>query len=377
MSRRILISPNAFKHSLSSVEVAETIYSTLNLLNKNTKYELAPIADGGDGTLDVFKFYFKKSKSIECNVHDPLGRSIKSNWLLLDNDTGLIELAKASGISLLNTSELNPMWTNTVGTGELILSALNNGCKKIIVALGGSATVDAGVGMIEALGAKVQDIKKHSVKPGGGFLSSIETINLSSLDKRLKNLKFEVLCDVKIPLTGEKGTVSKFSTQKGASEGEKIILEKGMKHYSKIVKETVHFDYENDLMVGSAGGTAFTLKSLMGAELFSGFSYLSNLISLEDKIKNSDLIITGEGSLDIQTILGKGVYEIVQIAKKHNKNTVVLCGSYDDTVNWKIHGIDNVIKIKPDNIDIDTALKKSKILLKEAIESNSSIFINN
>ena len=376
MSKKILISPNAFKHSLSSIEVAEIVKSSLLAFSENIQLELAPIADGGDGTVDVLNYYFKKSSFIEAPVRDPLGRIINAKWLLLDKETAVIELAKASGLSLLKLEELNPMWANTFGLGELILSALNKGCKKIVVTLGGSATVDAGVGMLQALGVKFFDDKKHAVKAGGGFLSSISEINLLHLDKRIKNVTFHALCDVKIPLTGEKGSVNKFSSQKGATDGEKIVLEKGMKHYAQVVKQKTSHDFESEPMTGSAGGVAFSLKSILGAELLGGFSYLSHLISLEDKIKQSDIVITGEGCLDSQTILGKGVFEIVKIAKHYQKKVIVLCGTCDNSVNWKAQNIDTIIDIKPDTVSLEESLKKSKELLQNSIKTNINGFIN-
>ena len=376
MSKRILIAPNAFKHSLNAIEISKIIKQALDSLDLNLKFELSPIADGGDGTIDILNFNHPSLKFVKAKVHDPLMREIESSWLLWDEHTAIIELAKASGIALLTKEELNPFWANTYGTGELILSALDKGCKKIIVTLGGSATVDAGIGILEALGAKVEDKKKHKVKPGGGFLSSIEKIDLSHLDKRIKGCELCVLCDVRNPLTGEKGAVQKFAGQKGAKEGEKVILELGMKHLAKIAKEFTGNDFELEPMTGSAGGVAFSLKAFLGAELFSGFSYLAKLISLEEKIKNSDMVITGEGNLDNQSLMGKGVIELAKLAKKHGKKVIVLCGDYENSINWKEHCIDNVIKIKPENLSLEESLKHTKELILKSIEKNKELFVN-
>lgn len=376
MSQKILITPNAFKHSLSAIEAAKTIKQALDSLGLNLKYELLPIADGGDGTIDILNFSFPKSKFIKAKVHDPLMREIESLWLLWDENTAVIELAKASGVALLSNDELNPFWANTYGTGELILSALDKGCKKIIIALGGSATIDAGAGILEALGVRFEDKKRNKVKSGGGFLSSIEKIDLHHLDKRIKDCEFHMLCDVSIPLTGEKGTIQRFGTQKGAREGEKIILENGMKHLAKVAKQYTGNDFESVPMVGAAGGVAFSLKTFLGTKLFGGFSYLANLISLEEKIKNSDLIITGEGNLDTQSLMGKGVIELAKLAKKHNKKVIVVCGDYDRNINWREYHIDHVIEIKPDNLSLEESLKNTKKLLTKAIEKNSQLFMN-
>lgn len=376
MSKRVLIAPNAFKGSLSATEVAQTIKLTLDSLDLDLDCQIAPIADGGDGTIDIVNYYFKKSKFIECNVHDPIGRNIKSKWLLLDNESALIELAKASGMSLLKEDELNPMWANTFGTGELILSTLDRGCKKIIIALGGSATVDAGLGILQALGVKIFDGKKHLIKTGGGFLSQIHEINFRSLDKRIKGVKLDVLCDVKIPLLGEKGTVNKFSVQKGAKEGEKVILENGMKHYSETVKEITGNDFKDELMVGAAGGVAFSLKSFLDAELYPGFSYLARLTSFEEKIKDADFVITGEGNIDAQSLMGKAVYELTKLAKKYQKKIIAFCGTYDKGIDWKKNGIDHVIQITPDDLSLTESIKNTSGLLQSAVKNHFGLFKN-
>ena len=377
MKTTILVSPNAFKGSLSSIDAARIIQEVLSgIPGSDLICELAPIADGGDGTIDVFKFYFQDSKFVDCVVHDPLMRKIKSKWLLLDDNTAVVELAKASGLSLLKNDELNPMWANTFGVGELILSALDEGCTKIILTLGGSATVDAGIGILQAIGVKVFDKKKKLFKGGGGFLSSIDKIDLNSIDKRLKNCILNVLCDVKIPLIGEKGTVQKFSTQKGAKEGEKFILENGMNHFVQITKGYTGVDCATDPMVGSAGGVAYTLKVFLNAILHPGFLYLSKMISLENKIKNSDLIITGEGYLDDQSLMGKATIELAKLANKYNKKVIVLCGDYDKSIDWRKSGIYSVIQIRPEEMPVLESLKNTKDLIKTAIEKHSGLFIN-
>lgn len=371
MTKHILIAPNAFKHSLSAVEIAKIIKSGLDSSEEKLSCEIAPIADGGDGTSDVIKYYFPKSKFIDCNVHDPLMRMIKSKWLLLEDGTAVIELAKASGLSLLAENELNPMWANTFGTGELILSALDKGCKKIILTLGGSATIDAGMGVLEALKIKVLDKGNKLLKPGGGFLSSIKEINLREIDKRIKGCEIHALCDVRIPLTGENGAVNKFGTQKGAKEGEKVILEQGMKNLAMITKKITGFDFEKEPMVGAAGGVAFTVKAFLGANLHPGFIYLSNLIKLEEMIKRADIIITSEGSLDAQTLMGKGVFELAKLGKKYKKKIIVFCGKYDKDINWSSQNIDSVFQIKPDDVSEEESILKANEFLKKAVETAS------
>ena len=296
MKIKILIAPNAFKHSLSAIEVAGVIKSLLDSLDLNLCTELAPIADGGDGTIDVIKHYFKKAKYINCYVFNPLMKKIKSQWLLLDRDTAVIELAKASGLALLKGSKLDPLKANTYGTGQLVLSALNKGCKKIILSLGGSATIDAGLGILCALGAKIYDKNKKILKPYTRNLLLVEDIDSSKLDKQIRKAKFYVLCDVQSTLTGKNGT-SMYALQKGADKKSRALIEKSLVHFSKIIKRKYKKDFLNEPMLGSAGGVAYSLKALLNAKIYPGFTYISKLVSLEGKIKKSDLVITGEGSL--------------------------------------------------------------------------------
>ncbi len=367
--KKILIAPNAFKHSLSSIEVAEIIASTLKSLDKKLIYKIAPIADGGDGTIDVIKHYFKDSKFIYCTVHDPLMRKIKSKWLLLDKNTAVIELSKASGLALLEENELNPLKTNTYGTGELIKHALDKGCKKIIITLGGSATVDGGLGILCALGVKLFDKNNVKLKPCGKALNQIVRLDLSNIDKRIYKTKIYVLCDVKNILIGPSGTKN-FSKQKGASPKDQLLLERGMKSYLKLVRSYGEKDYSNLPMVGAAGGVAFSLKAILKGELFLGFQFLENLVKLNKMIKTSDVVITGEGRLDSQTFMGKGVCELIKSIRKINKKTkiIVLCGDYEKNINRKAKDIDFLIKIKPEKMSKDKAIKKAKKLLKATIK---------
>ena len=372
MTRRILVSPNAFKGSLSALEATETISSSLNKLGLVAKK--APIADGGDGTIEVIKYYFKSAKYITGTVHDPLMRKIKSKWLLLNKNTAVIELSKVSGISLLNKNELNPLQTTTFGTGELILSALNKGCKEIIITLGGSATVDAGMGILSALGVRFLDEKNKTLRSCGKSLRLIRKIDLANLDKKILKCKIIVLCDVEIPLTGKIGTVMCFSGQKGANKNEKLYLERGMKNLVKIIKKMRKKDFHMIPMVGSAGGVAFGLKTFLNANLCRGFDYVSRLSSLEKKIKKSGLIITGEGYLDKQTLLGKGIYKLAMLAKAHKKKVIVFCGNYDKSIDWKRYNICHIVKIKPVNYSLSQSLRKARILLQNAVKANISLF---
>lgn len=376
MKKTILIAPNAFKGSLSSVEALNAIQAGLAAIKDKIKTIQAPIADGGDGTLDLLRFYFKRSKFITCYVHDPLMRKIKSKWLLLNKDIAVIELAQASGLKLLlKENELNPLKATTYGTGELIKYALNKKVSNIIIALGGSATCDAGVGLLAALGVRFLDKNFNLLEPCGKSLSKINFIDLSSIDKRILKCKIDVLCDVKIPLTGKYGTINLFSAQKGASKLEKIKLEQGMKNLAKVVSKVIKKDYSKNPMTGSAGGVGFLLKALLGAKLYPGFLYLAKLTNLERKIKKSRVIISGEGYLDSQTLLGKGVIELAKLALKSKKKLVIFCGGYNQKVKWEKFGISYIFKIKPSYMSLTKALKNGRLNLQKMVNNKCNILV--
>ncbi len=377
MPKKILIAPNAFKHSLSAIEVAEAIYSVLKLKDKNLACEMVPIADGGDGTIDVLHYYIQKSKFVNCNVYNPLMKKIKSKWLLLNKNTAVIELAKSSGINLLKDNELNPLVTNTYGSGELIKAALDKGCRSLVISLGGSATVDGGLGILYALGVKLLDKNSNELKPCGAALSQLKKIDLAGIDKRIYKCKIYALCDVRNILVGSKGTIN-FSKQKGANYKQRIILEKGMNNFAKIVLHMTGKDYSKCSMVGAAGGVAFMLKSFLNAELLSGFSYLAKTINLKNKIKKSNIIITGEGKLDSQTFMGKGVYELIKLTRLidvNKKKIIVLCGESEKGINWKNYTIDLVLKLRSSKQPLNESIKNAKKLLRNLIEKHYNLII--
>ena len=375
MQKKILIAPNAFKGSLSSIEAAKTIGLAVSSLNLGFKPILTPIADGGDNTLDVISYYLQGTKFISCKVRNPLMKKIKSKWLMVGRDTAIIELARASGINLLKTRELNPLKASTYGTGELILSAVKYGCKKIILTLGGSATVDAGIGILSALGFKFYDKNKNLLIPSGRTLELINSIDYKDVNSKIRRVKFYLLCDVENSLLGEKG-VGMFAYQKGADHRTEKILLRGIKHYSRLVKKDIGVDYSKLKMMGAAGGVPFSIKSFFNAKLSSGFSFLSGLIELEKKIKDSGIIITGEGKLDRQTLMGKGLYRLAQIAKKHKKKVIVLCADYDSKICWPKNGIDYIVSIRPKKLSLKKSIKKVKHLIRKAIRSNVKLFAN-
>ena len=369
MQKQILIAPNAFKNCLSAVELAGIIKNVIYQSGRDFSCQIAPIADGGDGTIDVINSYFKESRFITTNVHDPLFRPIKTKWLLLNKDIAIVELSKASGIALLGPEELDPYNATTFGTGELVKNVLDFGCKKIIITLGGSATIEAGLGLLSALGVDFLDEEKLILKPVMASLSRVQSIDLSKLDSRLQRVKLDVLSDVQNSLLGKNG-VKQFFKQKGVKEEEFNLLETNINHFANIVQRHINNDKRFDLMGGSAGGVAFSLMTLLDADVCPGFQFFSKLVSMEDIIKKTDTVITGEGSLDSQTLMGKAVYELAKLARNCNKKVIALCGQYDKSINWNLYNINKVIQIMPDNGTVVDSLRNAKSYVEFALRKH-------
>ena len=321
---KILICPDKFKGSLTAVEVCRAIEQGLRNSKLDDQIELHPMADGGDGSLDVLSNHFSLNRQ-ELVTVDPLGRSITTYYYYKD-DMAFIELASASGLILLAKEERNPMHTNTFGTGVLIQNALKKGCRNIYLMIGGSATNDAGTGILSALGCIFLNKEGQSISPNGANLTMISEIvippQLSQID-----ISFHLLCDVSNPLFGQNGAAFVYGPQKGASDDELCILDDGLRHISEIIYKTNQVDVANLPGAGAAGGIAACMVGLLNARIESGFDALSRITGLEGKIKASDIIISGEGRLDHQSFYGKVVGRISDLCKIHNKPLTIIAGS--------------------------------------------------
>ena len=326
----ILIACDSFKGSLSSAEVCECISETLRNASINTIS--CPLADGGEGTVDAFRNALK-CEAVTITVHDPLMRKISAQYVITEG-TAIIEMAAASGITLLKENELNPEITSTYGTGELILHAIENGCKKIIIGIGGSATNDGGKGCLEALGAVFKDKEDEHLKPGGASLKELETIDLAKFKKASDYAELIIACDVTSPLFGDNGATKVFARQKGADNHQIENLEKALTHFGKKSKEFSGKDYSSLPGAGAAGGLGFALVAFCGGKLTSGFDAISNALGLEEKIKVCDIVITGEGKTDKSTLLGKLPVSVSKLSKKHNKPCILLSGDIEDYVDF-------------------------------------------
>ena len=320
---QILILPDKFKGFLTAQQVCTAIENGIRAIKPNVKITAIPLADGGEGTLDVF-IQNNNAKTIKTTVHDPLFRPINSKFGYI-NETAYIEMAQASGLQLLQPTEINCYFTTSIGTGELIKSAIDIGAKKIIMGIGGSATNDGGIGMATALGYKFLDKNGNELQPIGKNLINIHHIDNTNYVS--KNITIQVACDVNNPLYGTTGAVQVYAAQKGANLQERHTLEAGLINLAKIIQQDLQINVNNLKFAGAAGGLGAGAFAFLNASLEQGTELIFNNLNLADKLQTTDLIFTGEGKIDEQTLHGKLVKGIIDIA--NDIPVICMCGILD------------------------------------------------
>lgn len=357
---KIVVAPDSFKESMSAKEVCDSIEKGLLSVSKDWEIVKVPMADGGEGTLEAL-VDATNGKIFNEKTLNPLGKEITSKFGILGGkNIAVIEMASTSGLELISPEKRNPYITTTYGTGQLMLKALEQNVEEIILGIGGSATNDGGAGMLQALGAKLLDENREEIDFGGYELSKLDRIDFSSLDKRLKNIKILVACDVTNPLTGKDGSSYIFGKQKGATPEMIEILDRNLLHYSKIIKRDLGFDVNNVSGAGAAGGLGAGLLTL-GAVLKKGIDIVIEANELDKKVQGADLVITGEGSIDGQTRFGKTPYGVVTIAKKYNIPTITLAGNIGKDIDILYdYGFDTIFSIMQGVDTLENALKKGK-----------------
>ena len=325
--KKILISPQEFKESLTGLEVANAIQEGINKVDSKIKTSLVPVADGGDGTLQTM-VDVTGGEIITETVRDPLGRNIDSVWGKLgDDSSAVIEMAKASGLALLNENEKSATLTSTYGTGQLFKFALDQGIKNFIIGIGGSATNDGGAGFVSALGAKLYDENGKEVESNGISLSSIRDIDMTNFDKRVKNTSVRVACDVTNPLCGNEGASAIFGPQKGANPEEVNLLDKNLLHWASLIKDQLGKDILNVPGAGAAGGLGAGLMAFTDAELSIGANIVLDSLNYDEHLRDVDLVIVGEGSTDKSTQFNKSPVAVAMRAKKLGIPVICLSGS--------------------------------------------------
>lgn len=343
---KIVIAPDSYKESLSATEVAQAIEKGFREIFPDAQYVSVPVADGGEGTVEAM-IAATHGSAHSALVTGPLGEKVNANWGMSgDGKTAFIEMAAASGLALAPPEKRNPLITTSRGTGELILQALDSGASNIIIGIGGSATNDGGAGMVQALGAKLCDANGTEIGYGGGSLNTLNTIDVSGLDPRIKHCAIRVACDVTNPLVGEQGASRIFGPQKGATEPLILELDRNLAHYADIIKKSLGVDVKNVPGAGAAGGMGAALMAFLGAELKSGIEIVTQALNLEEHIHDCTLVVTGEGRIDSQSIHGKVPVGVANVAKKYHKPVIGIAGSLTRDVGV-VHqyGIDAVFSV--------------------------------
>lgn len=323
----ILIAPDSFKESLSATEVADAIENGLKQIWPQAHFYKKPIADGGEGTVDAMVKALDGDKR-RVSVSGPLGEPVEAEFGLVNQGkTAIIEMAACSGLNLVSVNQRNPMLTTTYGLGELMQHALNLGVTHFIIGLGGSATNDAGAGMLLALGAKLLDHNGEPVTPAGGYLEQVVDLDLSGLDARWQQVSIEVACDVENPLTGPNGASYIFGPQKGADAKMLGHLDRALAHFGELLERSSGQPVMTLAGAGAAGGLGAALVAALGANLKRGVEIVLDALQLSTLLPHCDLVVTGEGRMDSQSVMGKAPIGVARLAKSHRVPVMALAGS--------------------------------------------------
>lgn len=371
---KILIAPDSFKESLSALEACNAIERGFQEIFPHAIYKKLPMADGGEGTVQSL-VDVTGGRIVETIVTGPRREPVQAFFGILGGGkTAIIEMAAASGLHLVPAEKRNPLITTTRGTGELILAALNLGITHLIIGIGGSATNDGGAGMIQALGGRLLDKYGAEIGPGGGALSSLASIDLSTIDPRLENIKIEAACDVENPLTGPTGASEVYGPQKGATPEMVKQLDENLTHFANIYEKQLKKSIRNIPGAGAAGGLGAALMAFLSADLKRGVDIILETVRFEDHVKDADLVITGEGSIDSQTIYGKTPVGVAKASKKYNIPVIALAGtiSRDSDIVYS-YGIDALFSIVPGVIPLEEAFESAALYLQQTSRNIASV----
>lgn len=357
---KIVIAPDSYKESLSALEVANAIEQGFREIWPDADYVKLPVADGGEGTVEAM-VAATAGRIVDVDVTGPLGKTVTAFFGLSgDERTAFIEMAAASGLEQVPVALRDPLKTTSWGTGELIRHALDAGVDHIIIGLGGSATNDGGAGMVQALGAKLLDARQNEIGKGGAALDALTRIDISQLDPRLAACRIEVACDVTNPLTGKEGASAVFGPQKGATVETIDRLDTALAHYAQIIARDLEVDVLELAGGGAAGGMGAALYAFCGAQLRRGIEIVTDALQLDACVADADLVVTGEGRMDSQTIHGKVPVGVAKVAKRHHKPVIGIAGSLTADVGIvHEHGLDAVFSVIYTICTLDDALKNA------------------
>lgn len=356
--KKIVVASDSFKGSVASAEVAECAERAIHKVFPDCEVVKIPVGDGGEGTVETL-ITAMQGKTVGCVVHDPLMRPVEVTYGISgDQKTAVIEMAAASGLTLVPVSERNPLVTSTYGTGEMIKDALSWGCRHFLIGIGGSATNDAGMGMLQALGFRFLDKDGQALGLGGEMLGRVWSIDDSGVLPSLREASFTVACDVSNPFYGEQGAAYVFARQKGADEQMIRLLDNGLRNFAAVVKKTGRRAIDTLAGAGAAGGLGGGFVAFLHAVLKPGIQMVLDALHFEERIQGADLIITGEGKLDKQTCMGKTPFGVLQAGLKQAIPVIVLGGSVEETEALNKAGFLAVLPLLPYPVSLEQAMDK-------------------
>lgn len=366
---KIVVAPDSFKGSVTALQAANAIEQGLRRVFPDATIEKIPMADGGEGTVqslvDATGGHIKTK-----TVLGPLGNEVEAEFgILADGKTAVIEMASASGLTLIPSDERDPLRTTTYGTGQLILAALEEGCRHLIIGIGGSATNDGGAGMAEALGVKFLNMDGEQIPRGGGGLGELATIDRTGLHPAVAETETVVACDVNNPLTGPKGASYVYGPQKGATPDIVKILDSNLSHYDTILTQTFGSSFNCIPGAGAAGGLGAGLVAFLNAELKLGVDIMIDTVKLKERMKGASLVFTGEGQLDFQTVFGKTPIGVAKIAKVRNIPVIAIAGGIGEGAeNVYDAGIDAILGIAQAPISLEDSVENALQLIEDTAE---------
>lgn len=352
----IVVAIDSFKGSLTSLQAGAAVKEAALTLDPGTKVTVCPMADGGEGTVDALTAGMG-GRLEEITVTGPLGTQVAAKYGILQEQTAVLEMSAAAGLTLVPPEKRDPMHTTTYGVGEMITHALDRGCRRFIVGIGGSATNDGGTGMLSALGYRFLDKDGKAIPAGVKGLGVLASIDPEGADPRLAECSFRVACDVTNPLCGALGCSAVYGPQKGAAPESIVKMDGWLKNYSALARKVSSKADPDYPGAGAAGGLGFAFLAFLGGQLESGIRIVLEETKLEDRIKDADLVITGEGRLDGQTVMGKAPIGVAQLAKKYGKQVIAFAGCLGDGVeSCNDHGIDAFFSVTPGAMALEEAM---------------------
>ncbi len=357
---KVVVAIDSFKGSLSSIEAGQAVKAGVLAAHPDANVIIKPLADGGEGTTDAF-IEGLGGQRIDLTVTGPMGSPVSCYYGYLEKDkTAIIEMASASGITLVPAHQKNPLTASTRGVGEMILHALEQGCRHFIIGIGGSATNDAGIGMLKALGYSFLDEQGLDVGEGAQALGKVASIDAKNRHPLLDDCQFRIACDVTNPLCGENGATYIYGPQKGVTEAQKESLDQDMAHFADVTETTLNCAFKNYPGAGAAGGLGFAFLSYLHASLSPGVELILDAINLSDALNGADIVVTGEGQLDRQTAMGKAPVGVAKLAKEHGAKVLAFSGSVTkEAVACNQAGIDAFFPILRRIVTLEEAMDPS------------------